>query len=229
MTRWNLDPAVIGGLALFAIGYAAQAGHLAVRRRVSFTAAITLLAILFVSPLCALASALFSARVIHHVMLGLVIAPLLVASLPVERLRVRGSAATWTGVQAFLFWLWHAPPIYAWSLSSDLAYWLMQTSLLVSAGGFWAEIRRSSTPTAVAALLATMVQMGLLGALITFSGSALYLPHLLSTRAWGLSPLEDQQLAGLVMWVPAAGLYLGAAMVLCGRWLAGEQPRVPAP
>jgi putative membrane protein len=64
--------------------------------------------------------------------------------------------------------------------------------------------------------------MGLLGALITFAGGALYAPHLLVTQAWGLTPLQDQQLAGLIMWVPAAGLYLGAALFLAQRWLARE-------
>jgi len=54
--------------------------------------------------------------------------------------------------------------------------------------------------------------MGLLGALITFAGTPLYAPHAVSTLAWGLTPLEDQQLAGLVMWAPAAALYLAAAL-----------------
>src|SRR3546814_7132584 len=70
-----------------------------------------------------------------------------------------------------------------------------------------------------------MVQMGLLGALLTFSGSALYAPHLLTTQALGMSPLQDQQLAGLIMWVPAAGLYLGAAMFLLARWFRQEAAR----
>src|SRR3546814_17286561 len=70
-----------------------------------------------------------------------------------------------------------------------------------------------------------MVQMGLLGALLTFSGSALYAPHLLTTQAWGMSPLQDQQLAGLIMWVPAAGLSLGAAMFLLARWFRQEAAR----
>jgi len=54
--------------------------------------------------------------------------------------------------------------------------------------------------------------MGLLGALITFAGAPLYAPHAVSTLAWGLTPLEDQQLAGLIMWAPAAVFYLAAAL-----------------
>jgi putative membrane protein len=67
-----------------------------------------------------------------------------------------------------------------------------------------------------------MVQMGLLGALITFAGEPLYAPHLLTTAAWGLTPLEDQQLGGLIMWAPAAAVYLVAALLVAGRWLRDE-------
>jgi putative membrane protein len=86
--------------------------------------------------------------------------------------------------------------------------------------GLWAAIGRASAPSGVAALLATMVQMGLLGALITFAGSALYAPHLLTTQGWGLSPIEDQQLAGLIMWAPGSALYLFAALLIGWRLLS---------
>jgi putative membrane protein len=77
----------------------------------------------------------------------------------------------------------------------------------------------------VAALLATTVLMGLLGALLTFAPVALYAPHTLTTAAWGLTPLEDQQTAGLIMWIPAAGVYLASALSI----LAGVlRPRLAA-
>src|SRR5690606_9227535 len=92
-------------------------------------------------------------------------------------------------------------------------------SLLGAAVWFWSGVRHARAPAAVGALLATMVQMGLLGALITFAGQPLYAPHLAATLAWGLSPLEDQQAAGLIMWAPAAGFYLAAALAILGRRL----------
>ena len=55
------------------------------------------------------------------------------------------------------------------------------------------------------------------------AGAPLYAPHFLTTAPWGFRPLEDQQLAGLIMWVPAAGLYLAAALVLTNRWLGRER------
>jgi len=81
------------------------------------------------------------------------------------------------------------------------------------------HIRQAGPVPGVAALLISTVQMGLLGALITFAGAPIYAPHLLTTLAWGMSPLEDQQLAGLVMWVPSAALYLAAAIWIGHREL----------
>jgi putative membrane protein len=191
--------------------------------RRQLVSAFALALLLFVSPFCALSSALFSARVTHHVMLAAVLAPLLVFALPGHRTRWAGSLALWTALQAVTFWLWHAPGLYAEALSTDLTYWLMQMSLLGTAAGFWAALRRSPTPLGIAALLASTVQMGLLGALITFAGRPLYSPHFYTTEPWGLSALEDQQLAGLIMWAPSAGVYLASALFLAHRWFAREE------
>ena len=222
LARWNVDPVLLLALGAMALLYGLRFRNVEPRRRACFACAFLLLLALFVSPFCALSSALFSARVVHHVLMGIVVAPLIVAAIPEGKIRLSGSLAVWTAAQALIFWLWHSPALYAWALSSHAAYWLMQLSLLASAFGFWAALRRASAPSAVAALLATMVQMGLLGALITFSASPLYAPHFVSTHAWGFSALEDQQLAGLIMWAPASGVYLAAALVLLGRWLGAE-------
>lgn len=218
--RWNFDP---GLLALLMIGGGLYLLH---RRRGGegrdhFVAAagVVLLAS-FVSPLCALSSALFSARVTHHALLVAVAAPLLAVGLP--RFRVRIGLAPATALHAVVLWTWHAPGPYAWALSHDAAYWLMQATLLGTALAFWAAVRRVGGTPAAAALLATFVQTGLLGALITFAAAPLYLPHIASSALYGLSPLEDQQLAGLIMWAPMAGAYLLAALVLVGRSLAPE-------
>lgn len=213
-SRWNLDPVL-----LLALGIAAAVVVLRTQnrtQRIAGGAALVVLAIGFVSPLCALSSALFSARTVHHLLLVTVAAPLLAGVLG----RRAGGLAAATAVQAVILWVWHAPAAYAAALSSDLVYWLMQISLLGSAVWFWSALRGRPAPAALAALLATTVQTGLLGAVLTFAPQALYAPHLLSTAAWGLAPLEDQQLAGLLMWAPGAGLYLCAALALLGRRLA---------
>jgi putative membrane protein len=232
--RWNVDPIVLlVGAALGWLWFRLRTEPGA--RPGAVAAALAGFILLFVSPLCALTSALFSARVGHHVLLTAALAPLLVAALPVRPVRgllagasrIRGPLAAWTAAQAVVFWAWHAPSLYAVALGHDAVYWLMQASLVAVAVGFWSAVRRASAVAAAAALLATMVQMGLLGALLTFSAGPLYAPHLASTFAWGLTPLEDQQLGGLIMWAPAAAFYLLAALVIVGRWL-GREAR-PAP
>lgn len=222
LARWNFDPFLLLALLLGFVLWRRWASGPGPTDRQRFGLAALLLVLLFVSPLCALSSALFSARVAHHVLLTAAVAPLIVASIPRRRLAIPGSLTFWTAAQALIFWAWHSPSLYAEALSSNLIYWTMQASLLVSAIGFWAAVRRANAAAAVAALLVTMVQMGLLGALITFAGAPLYAPHFSTTGPWGLAPLEDQQLAGLVMWVPSAGVYLAAAMALANRWLRSE-------
>lgn len=210
--RWNLDPAVLAVLGVLVV--------LSLwRGRVLGLAAAGVLAVVFVSPLCALSSALFSARTVHHVLLVAVAAPLLAWTLPK---RPVGPLVLAVAVQAAVLWAWHAPAAYEAALSSDGVYWLMQASLLGSAVWFWAAARAAPAPAAVAALLAAMLAMGLLGALLTFAGQPIYAPHALTTLAWGLTPLQDQQAAGLIMWAPAAGLYLAAALVLLGRWIGPD-------
>ncbi|AQR75644.1 hypothetical protein BXU08_03285 [Sphingomonas sp. LM7] len=219
MARWNFDPVLLLGFAVAIAGFV-YFGSRDAARRAWFAAATGILAVLFVSPFCALTSALFAARVAHHVVLTAVAAPLLAAALPAIP---RGGIALWAGLHALVFWVWHAPPVYGWALSSHGAYWLMQATLLGSAVALWSAVRAAPMPAAIAALLATMVQMGLLGALITFAPAPLYAPHYLGPIAWGFTPLEDQQLAGLIMWAPGAAVYLAAALALLSRWFAREQ------
>lgn len=219
-SRWNLDPWLLAVLALCAAAYLALRRTGEARDLLIGGAAVALI-VAFVSPLCALSSALFSARVAHHAVLIVVVAPLVAFGLPQVR---RGPGlATATLAHAMLLWLWHAPGPYAWALTYDAGYWLMQASLLGSAVAFWAAVRRASGLAAAGALLATMMQMGLLGALIAFAPSPLYAPHLATTWAWGLTPLADQQLAGVIMWAPMAMAYLLAALVLVGRSLTPAQ------
>lgn len=212
LTRWNLDPILL--VALIGAGFGA------LRRDdvgPPFWLGLAVVALLFVSPLCALSSALFSVRIVDHVLLTAVSAPLMVQGL---RFAGRGSPLVWAAGHALLFWIWHAPQPYDLALSNDQTYWAMQTSLFVSAVGFWASLRNASAPYAIALLLIMMVQMGLLGALITFAGSPLYAPHWLTTQPWGLDPIEDQQLAGIIMWAPASAIYLGAALSRGWRMLS---------
>jgi cytochrome c oxidase assembly factor CtaG len=74
-------------------------------------------------------------------------------------------------------------------------------------------------------LFVTAVHTGLLGALLAFSPTLWYPVYALTARAWGLTPLEDQQLAGLVMWIPASVSYLVGALALFAAWLRETERR----
>ena len=67
---------------------------------------------------------------------------------------------------------------------------------------------------------------GVLGAFITFTGRLLYPAYAGTTEAWGLTPLEDQQLGGLIMWVPAGLVYVVAGLALCAGWMRESERSV---
>jgi putative membrane protein len=174
-----------------------------------------MLLVAFVSPLCALTSGLFAARSAHHLLLVAVAGPLIGYALRVGR---HGSLASLAIFHIMVFWLWHVPTAYGWAMSNDVVYWTVQLSLLGSAVWFWGAIFRGDNIAGeVGALIAVIGQMGLLGAILTFAPEALYAPHFLTTSLYGLSPLEDQQAAGLIMWVASLPLYLAAAVPVFAR------------
>ena len=227
LSRWNLDPVLGAVLLLLALAlWRLSVGHdLTARRILSLRGAWALTVVLYVSPLCALSSAFFAVRVIHHIALVLAMAPLLVFGLEPWLRRLPSSLWSSTAIAAVVFWTWHAPAPYATALSSVLIYALMQFTLLASAMGFWIAVRRSGPTAAMGAILVATVLMGLLGALITFAGRPLYAPHFASTLSWGVSPLEDQQLAGITMWAPGSIAYLAAAMWIGWHWMDAERKR----
>ncbi len=220
-SQWNLDPLILGPLAVAAIWLVVHRSP-DVRSRVIGGLALAALAIAFVSPLCALSSALFAARTVHHILLVCVVAPLIVLTLPRAPCPGFATMITATLLQAVVLWFWHAPVLYEAALSNDVIYALMELTLLGASVLFWIVMRAAPAPTAALALVLTMVQMGMLGALLVFAGSAIYAPHLATTAAWGITSLQDQQLAGLIMWAPAAGIYLVAALVMIARWIGPD-------
>jgi putative membrane protein len=214
---WNLDPPLLAAMA--------AAGIFLMRRRegrrAGFAAWATL-AVVFLSPLCALSSALFAARVAHHLLLVGVAAPLLAAAFP-ARDRTGPGGAFWFAAHTLALWVWHAPGPYDWALGSVAGYWLMQATLLATGVELWRAIRRAEPAPALALLVATIAQMGLLGALIVFAPHVLHAAHLASTAPWGIDPLSDQQLAGLLMWAPGISPYLAAGLAVAWRAAASTR------
>jgi putative membrane protein len=152
-----------------------------------------------------------AAHMVQHMLLIGVAAPLLAVSLP--RLRFR----PWLAFAAHgaVFWLAHAPAVIHWMSASGAAHMLVHAALLGTALAFWCAIARRSAGEASLWVLATMIHTGVLGAFLTFAPRVLYAGH----------SLEDQQLAGLLMWVPGGFLYLAAGLGLAWRSHSGHAVR----
>ncbi|RUT35203.1 cytochrome c oxidase assembly protein [Arsenicitalea aurantiaca] len=227
-TSWNLDPVLLFAFALVTALFLTLRRNASLFELRAFAGGMALLVIAFVSPLCALTTALFSARIVHHLLLVAFAAPLLALALP-----WRAMHRLTTPVFIFhtaVFWAWHIPDAYAFALSDTLGYWLMQASLLGSALLLWqAVLGQGALATRLSVLLGSIIQMGLLGALLTFAPVALYAPHFDTTALYGMTPLTDQQLGGLLMWVPAALPYLGVALMLVLPLFSGRDGRAGEP
>jgi putative membrane protein len=212
--RFNLDPVLIGillilaGFHIRAVWRSGIAGYVAGGWFIAAAA--------FISPLCALSVSLFSARIGQHMILILIAAPLIALGLP-QREPIPGRWRAWTAACAFfgLLWFWHMPLPYEATFISTPVYWSMHVTLFGSAILLWREILQHASERSFEALavgVLSSMQMGLLGAILTLAEYPLFAPHLLTTQAWGFTPLEDQQLGGALMWVPGIVLFLWTSL-----------------
>lgn len=232
LSRFNLDPVLIAALLTLAAAHLALAWRRidAPRIRLYATAGWLMAAIALVSPLCALSVALFSARVGQHMVLLLLSAPLIALALAPPAPRFE-RPELWLSALAFFvaLWFWHMPAPYEATFTSPVIYWLMHVSLFGCGLLLWrCLLHHTSAATADALLVAlfTSVQMGLLGAILSLAANPLFYPHLLTTFIWHLSPIEDQALGGVFMWVPGIALFLWASVRSLHRlWLVLEQSR----
>jgi cytochrome c oxidase assembly factor CtaG len=122
-------------------------------------------------------------------------------------------------------WVWHVPVLFNAALESTVLHWLQHASFFFTALLFWhvaLKERGATAGVSMACLFATSVHTSLLGALMTFSRRVWYGAPAQSPD-WALSPLADQQLAGLIMWIPGGMLYAAAALWLAFHWIGGDR------
>lgn len=139
-----------------------------------------------------------------------------------------------TALQAVALWGWHVPSLYAWALHDAVAHRLEHLVFFFTAFAFWSMLfhgrgglrdERSREAVAIGCLFVTVLHSGLLGALLTLSTTVLYPDQELLAADFGLAPLEDQQIAGIVMWIPMGLVYTGAALYFAGRLLSSSERR----
>ncbi len=207
------------------------------------------------SPLHPLGEVLFSAHMVQHEVLMLVSAPLFVLSrplvtflwaLPMNWRKALGAwskrryvKSSWTfltdpftawAMHAAAIWIWHAPALFELTLRSDLVHTAQHLSFFLSGLLFWWAVfyakGRGAYGAAFLFVFTTAAHTGILGALLTFAPHIWYRAYSTTTQAWGLTPLQDQQLGGLIMWVPASLVYLAAGLFLCAEWLKESDLRL---
>lgn len=144
---------------------------------------------------------------------------------------LRRPAAAWL-LHAGAFWIWHGARPYTAALEHDLVHIAEHVTFFATALLFWtvvASTRQRHGPSAglgVMLVFTMTLQSVFLSVLLTFAGSPWYAGYEQTTRAFGLTPLADQQLAGVILWVPAGAIYLTAGIVLVARWLREDEPEV---
>jgi putative membrane protein len=205
------------------------------------------LAIALVGPLDALGAQLFSAHMLQHELLMIVAAPLLVLGRPLAvwmwALPWRGAlsaavrhplvklpwnfltrpAMSWL-VHAVALWTWHVPRFFEAALAHESIHAWQHASFLGSALLFWWSalgdgVERPARAGAMLYLFSTMLHTGALGALLTWSSQPWYPVYAATVADHGYTLLEDQQLGGLIMWVPGGLAYVLAGLALAARWL----------
>jgi cytochrome c oxidase assembly factor CtaG len=256
MSTWDWEPTVLAGCAALAAGYVVVARPLGIRA-VSFMAGVLTLLLALTSPLDALGDTyLFSAHMLQHFLLILVVPPLLLLGIP---LQVAERALRWAPAsraervlgQPVLAWLlgigtlWacHAPALYDAALANEGIHVVQHLGFLVTSTIFWwvviapvPERRRLNLLGTTVYLLLASLASSLLGIIITFAPPGLYPPYLhpagapgivaLIRQGWGFSAADDQQVGGLMMWVGNSPVYVVACLAALARWYREPEPDI---
>ncbi len=249
-SSWCSDWATLSMWAALLGAYAAALRFRLPRRSLFFIGGMALLLIAAASPLAVLAHGyLFSAHMAEHLLLVLVVPPLLLLGLPPAAarralrhplaagvVRVLGRPVVGWLSGAAAMWVWHYPPLLTAALHSGVLHLFEQLSLLLLGCVFWWQVagplpeRRLAPLLTVLYLFTACVACTVLGIILSFAPAGLYPAYVnpadrlgilpLIRQQWGLSPATDQQLGGLLMWVPACTVYLSAVIAVLARWYA---------
>ena len=230
-------------------------GGISRRAAAAFGAGWFSLVVALISPVHAWGEILFSAHMTQHEILMLVSAPLIVLGRPLiafawavpkniltaithvikynslERAWafLTNAAVAWA-IHAAALWIWHIPFLFQATLESDLVHTLQHISFFGTAVLFWWAIIQgqrglASYGAGILYLFTTSIHSGVLGAFLTFTRRVWYPIYSDSAVEWGLTPLEDQQLGGLIMWVPAGLVYIAAALIMFAAWMRESEKR----
>ena len=244
---WEVHPSVvIGCIALVAWYFVAR--PILKRYATFFLAGVFVLCLSLISPIDPLGDEyLFSAHMLQHLLLILIVPPLLISGLAPRRVIgwlsndsighlekiLRKPVMAW-GSNMLMMVVWHVPVLYNAANASTAIHIVEHLSFLVTGCMFWWPIvtplveERLQPMKAMLYLFGAAVVSTLLGIVITFLPVGLYKPYLHPADAlgalhlirdiWAISAAEDQKLAGLLMWVPGCSIYFIVMLLELGRW-----------
>ncbi|HJQ38491.1 MAG TPA: cytochrome c oxidase assembly protein [Thermoanaerobaculia bacterium] len=225
-------------------------------RAAAFALGCGSIAISLLSRLDALSDVLFSAHMVQHEILMLISAPLMVLGRPfiaalwslpasgramVASIAKRPSIATaWERISgpftvlllhAIVVWVWHVPALFDAALHDETIHAFQHLGFFLTAALFWwalvhGRYGRIGYGVGVLYVFATAMHSQILGALLTFAARGWYPTHASRTAAAHLDPVADQQLAGIVMWIPFGAVFLIVGLALFAAWLGEAERRV---
>lgn len=220
----------------------------------SFGAGLLSIAVALLSPLAWVSEIAFSAHMTQHEVLMLLSAPLLVFGRPLQAFtwaltrRWREEAGAWTrarvvsrpwhaltgpaaafALHGLALWIWHVPRLYEAALASEGVHAVQHASFLLAAALFWwgminGRYGKIGYGAGVVYVFLTAVHSSVLGALMTIAPSPWYPAYLGAGAAWRIDALADQQIAGLLMWIPSGVIFIVLGLALLAAWL-GESER----
>ncbi len=252
-STWNMEPWVLVSALAVLVAYGIGTGLKFTKLSALFITGIIIYVLALVSPLDYLGRTyLFSANMIQHILLLLVVPLLLLLGIPktlAEKalaiepigavMKVLGNpiVAWFLGVGSM--WVWHLPSLHESVLANDNLYITQQISFVLIGMIFWwpvfapVESRRLSPLVSTLYLSSACLGCTILGMLITFAGAGLYASYMTPVDTIGILPLlrgelcltpgVDQQIGGLTMWVPGCLIYLTASMVTIARWYGAPE------
>ena len=245
---WDWDLSKIIGCAFLIVLYTVWTRLKPLRTSILYLSGVALLFLSLSSPLDALSDEyLFSAHMLQHFIMLMIVPVLLILGLPEERLRallrvkwvakaehlLNRPTAAWITANLVL-WVWHIPALYDWAVRNEGIHIFQHLTFLISATIFWwpvlaptQESRMPATDGMIYLFLAGLSNM-VLGILLTFSTEPVYEPYVSPEDSWkllgqlrsqfNLDPLADQKLGGILMWVLGSVVFLAVIMLHLKRW-----------
>jgi cytochrome c oxidase assembly factor CtaG len=252
-STWSWDPSVLVGCVALIGGYLVVVRSRITSKMLFFVTGVLVMLLALESPLEELGDTyLFSAHMAQHLLLILVVPPLMLLGIPrwlaqrildwplanrIEQILNRPLPAWLLGMGTI--WVWHAPALYNATLTNENIHIVEHVCFLVTSTIFWWPVlsplteRRLAPLATIPYLFAASAATSILGIILTFTPPGIYPAYLdpndeigalpLLRDGWGLSPATDQQLGGLLMWVPGGLAYLSGIIGALARWYSSPE------